>query len=330
MIGERLTQNLKPEQGATVVSVNEKLRDLAVEIKNQKIPKPDQVAEALRLVEEYAGTVETITPAEKYSEHIDAIKELIFGQFEPFITDPAEDGDMNHEKFLSLFPEITESQWNALPDKDKTLVNFRSHLWQRSPGVYSLVHQPGSIMSEVMERSLIKDAKEVAEKYSLLVTETIIRPNSLEGEVMGEHYGSYSGSIENLDPIAKMIGGGSNLRFNRVGMWLISNTFPKLKNIIQKKWNEEGLSLPNFEVILTPALVNRRLNEEFPGLSQVKTSELSGTFVVSHDGYKSNMRILVGGSENGGAGSLYTTTNENVYTPSQTTGFRITIAFLKE
>ena len=97
----------------------------------------------------------------------------------------------------------------------------------------------------------------------------------------------------------KTIAGHFNLSWDDITEKLL----PEVQEKILNEFSKRGLSIPDFDVVLTPAIVsNLQMTLNHPENALTSTSEWTSTCLLNQIGTDSGSRLLVGYSENGGAG----------------------------
>ncbi len=319
---EKLTASPTPARAIDQVTVNEGLMDLAGRVKAQgKKATPAQVVEALRLVGEYEKTLVEADPREKYRKHIEAIEPLLFGENKPFVSIPFHVDEMTDAWFEKMYP--------IEQDPKSKVTNFRPRYFF-DPAEEICQSFPGETWFSVFARSIRTQARQM-NNCELVLTETIGKPLIKKSGVL-QHYGlndpdhDHQGS-SNADVLVPFIKDCTNFRATHRSMLsreTIDNRLLRmLKSKIRKAWLENLLEVPKFDVICTPAIIQRQIMGENLEMTKSSFWETTSTDLLDKDGNKTE-RCLVVGTPNGGAGNI-----DTMDKGTSGAGFRISVIFYK-
>jgi len=226
-------------------------------------------------------------------EYIKALAEVFKGETLDEIAMPKPE-ELTDEYFDKMYPA---KQREA--DTARGLVSYRSSWWNQDANK-DLVGQVEETWGQVYARSMKSEAERFTD--SIIFSESIQKPKYKNGS---QQYGTTEGDdadIDQLLPLINEVFGKKANRFNLSWDDITAKLIPKIKEKIQEAFAGKHLSVPNFEVILTPALIsNRQMTEQRPENSQTNTSEWTSTILLKQDGTDSGHRLLVGHSERGGA-----------------------------
>ncbi|MBI5022828.1 MAG: hypothetical protein HZC05_01510, partial [Candidatus Magasanikbacteria bacterium] len=145
-----------------------------------------------------------------------------------------------------------------------------------------------------------------------------------------QQYGTKEGADATLDPLLPIIHEVFGKEANRFKLsWddIKEKLLPKVKEKIQDVLTGKHLSVLDFKVILTPALVgNQQMTNLRPENSQTNTYEWTSTPFLKQDNTDSGHRLVVGHSGNGGAGSVDGNHRGSSW---DSNGFRLSVVFKK-
>jgi len=233
-----------------------------------------------------------ILPKEFTSAHLEAIQEL-FGTdtIEPFVLPRP---DQITDEYMDIMFPATQPE----ADKVRGLVSYRPVWWNREADK-DVVGPVTETLGSAYLRSFRGEAAEL--QGALVLTESITKPR-YEND---RQYGSVEGMDDTLDsllPLIREVFGPSANRFNLSWDQITTELIPVVKDKISSTFTAKGLSMPNFEVILNPALANNlQMTLNHPENSSTNTCEWSNTTLLKQDGSDSGPRLLAGYSVDGGA-----------------------------
>jgi len=235
-----------------------------------------------------------VLPKEFTSAHLEAMQEL-FGAdtLEPLVLPRP---DQITDEYIKMMYPITPSA----ADKAKGLRSYRSDWWNREADK-SIIHSAKETLGNAYLRSFRGEATELQD--ALVLTESIIKPKYFFDRTL--QYGSVEDADDTLDPLLPLIRevlDEEATRFNLTWDQITTELIPKAKEKMSANFTAKGLSVPNFDVILTPALAsNLQMTLNHPENSTTSTGEWSNTTLLKQDGSDSGHRLIVGFSVNGGA-----------------------------
>ena len=236
------------------------------------------------------------TAGEISPEYMEALAEVFKGEDLDKVSMPKPE-ELTDEYFDKMYPETQRAE-----DKDRGLVSYRPSWWNNAADK-GIVGPAEETWGQVYARSLKAEAERFGGK--ILVTESIQKPNYKDGS---QQYGTVEGNDAAKDPLLPIIQevfGEKANRFNLSWDDITTKLTPKVKEKIKAAFASKHLSVPNFEVILTPALAsNRQMTEQRPKNCQTNTFEWTSTILLKQDGTDSGDRLLVGDSGHGGAGCV--------------------------
>ena len=300
---------------------NTRLKGYLVEAKKRE--QSGDIKAALELYTKYkqeflaiknrGKSIETLSP-----EYIEALSEIFKGETLDTITLPKPE-ELTDEYFSKMYPETQRDE-----DTAKGLVSYRPSWWKDKADA-SIVGSAEEIWGQAFIRSMQSEATQLQD--SLLLTESIQKPNYTGGS---QQYGSKEGADATLDPLLPIIRevfGEEANRFNLSWDQITNDLLPKVKEKITSSFTAKGLPIPNFDVILTPALVsNIQTTLNHPENSQTTTYEWSSTPLLKQDNTDSGLRLVVGYSGRGGAGYVYGYHRGGSWDYD---GFRLSVVFKK-
>ena len=230
-------------------------------------------------------------------EFAEALAEVFKGEELDRVAMPKPE-ELTDEYFAKMYPATQRET-----DTARGLVSYRSNWWNQSANK-DVVGPAEETWGQAYERSMRAEAERFAED-SIIITESIQKPKYKDGS---QQYGTKEGDDAGTDPLLPLIkevfGENAN-RFNLSWDDITEKLLPKVKEKIQDEFAGKHLSVQNFEVILTPAIIsNRQMTDLRPENSQTNTSEWTSTIMLKQDGTDSGNRLVVGSSENGGAGCV--------------------------
>ena len=257
--------------------------------------------------------VETFPP-----EYIEALSEVFKGEKLDLTAMPKEE-ELTDEYFDKMYPVKQRAE-----DTTRGLTSYRPNWWNESSNK-EITGPDKETWGQAFERSMRAEAEQF--KESVIFTESIQKPKYKDGK---QQYGTIEGTEPDKDPllpiIQKVFGKKAN-RFNLTWDQITNELLPKVKEKIKDEFAGRCATIPDFEVILTPAIVsNLQTTLNHPENSQTNTSEWTSTILLKQDGTDSGYRLLVGDSERGGAGSVGDDPRESRWGDR---GFRLSVVFGK-
>jgi hypothetical protein len=139
----------------------------------------------------------------------------------------------------------------------------------------------------------------------LILLDPAVKPEFRNGK---QHYGSIAGTDPSLDPLLPLFQecfGRDASRFSHSWDDLNEKLLPLAKKKIEERFVKEGLPIPDFDVILVPALLdNQEMTLHNPKSSSTDTLEWTSTPLLDDSGADTNRRLIVGHSDDGGAGNV--------------------------
>ena len=257
--------------------------------------------------------VETFPP-----EYIEALSEVFKGEKLDLTAMPKEE-ELTDEYFDKMYPVKQRAE-----DTTRGLTSYRPNWWNESSNK-EITGPDKETWGQAFERSMRAEAEQF--KESVIFTESIQKPKYKDGK---QQYGTIEGTEPDKDPllpiIQKVFGKKAN-RFNLTWDQITNELLPKVKEKIKDEFAGRCATIPDFEVILTPAIVsNLQTTLNHPENSQTNTSEWASTILLKQDGTDSGYRLVAGFSEDGGAGFVYYVPRENRWNGR---GFRLSVVFGK-
>ena len=257
--------------------------------------------------------VETFPP-----EYIEALSEVFKGEKLDLTAMPKEE-ELTDEYFDKMYPVKQRAE-----DTTRGLTSYRPNWWNESSNK-EITGPDKETWGQAFERSMRAEAEQF--KESVIFTESIQKPKYKDGK---QQYGTIEGTEPDKDPllpiIQKVFGKKAN-RFNLTWDQITNELLPKVKEKIKDEFAGRCATIPDFEVILTPAIVsNLQTTLNHPENSQTNTSEWTSTILLKQDGTDSGYRLVAGFSEDGGAGFVYYVPRENRWNGR---GFRLSVVFGK-
>ena len=258
-------------------------------------------------------SVETLSP-----EYIEALSEVFKGETLEKIDLPKPE-ELIDKYFAKMYPETQREE-----DTAKGLVSYRPSWWKDKADKF-IVGSAEETWGQTYVRSMKSEAAQL--QGALLLTESIQKPKYTDGS---QQYGSKDGLDSTVDPLLPVIQevfGDKANRFNLTWDKINNDLIPKIKERITAAFIKKGLPIPNFDVILTPALAsNIQTTLNLPANSQTNTAEWSSTPLLKQDNTDSGRRLLVGNSDRGGAGYVFGDHRGNSW---DNDGFRLSVVFKK-
>ena len=259
-------------------------------------------------------SMETLSP-----EYLEALSKVFKGETLDNIPMPKPE-ELTEEYFDKMYP-VTQRE----EDTARGLVSFRPSWWNNAADS-SIVGSAKETWWQAFVRSMKKEA-EGFKKMSLF-TESIQKPKHIDGS---QQYGTKEGTDATQDPLLPIIQevfGDKANRFNLTWDQITNKLLPKVKEKITVAFTSKGLSAPDFEVILTPALVsNQQMTNLRSENSQTTTWEWSSTPLLKQDNTDTGRRLFVGDSGLGGAGCV----DDNPRGHSgDGRGFRLSVVFAEK
>ena len=252
-------------------------------------------------------------------EHLSALSEVFKGETLDKITLPKPE-ELTDEYFAKMYPKTKRKE-----DEDRGLVSYRPSWWN-DPVDASII---GSA-AETWGQAYIRSMKAESENFqnAVFFTESIQKPNYKDGS---QKYGTKKGvnaTKDPLFPLIKEVFGDKANRFSLSGDQITSQLLPKVEAKIIETFTNNHLSIPKFNVILTPAIVsNIQTTLNHPANSQTNTFELTYTILLKQDKTDSGNRLVVGRSEVGGAGYV-NDYHRGARWPNG--GFRLSVVFVEK
>jgi hypothetical protein len=158
---------------------------------------------------------------------------------------------------------------------------------------------PRKIWFSAYRRSMAQTAKQY--HGSLILTETVKKPNLSDGK---QQYTTKDGKPDPLTSILQEVFGETQThRFKLSHDQWTTELIPRLKEKIIQRLTAKGLTPPNFEIILTPAIIsNQQTTLTNPENSQTNTYEWAADTLLKNDHTDSGRCLAAGRSGSGGAG----------------------------
>ena len=261
----------------------------------------EKMAERARIRDLVAPRLEMpSTPEGLSAEHLHALAD-VFGDANMEISAMPSELDDNY--FAVMYP-------NEQSDSDTTsgLTSYLPSFWEeRANDEFCISRgEDRPTLGKLFITSMRAEAGDPRFRGKLILTESIQKPNYTDGT---QGYGTKDGADRTKDPLAPIIqevfGEEHNHRFSLSWDQVNTELLPKLKEVIVGKFEERGLSIPNFEVVCTPAIVsNLHTTLNHPENSRTNTYEWSSTSLLKEDNTDSGLRLVVGYSGRGGAGCV--------------------------
>jgi hypothetical protein len=234
------------------------------------------------------------TAGEISPEFIEALAEVFKGEELDKVAMPKPE-ELTDEYFDNMYPATQRED-----DTSRGLVSYRPSWWNQATNK-DLVGPAEETWGQAYARSMKSEAEQFGD--SIILSESIQKPKYKDGS---QQYGTKEGDDADADPLLPLIKevfGEKANRFNLTWDDITTKLLPKVKEKIQEALAGKHLPIPNFEVILTPALIsNRQMTEQRLENSQTNTYEWSSTTLLKQDGTDSGYRLVAGYSEDGGAG----------------------------
>jgi len=252
------------------------------------------------------------------AEHLEILREFFKGETLDQITMPGPE-ELTAEYFDKMYPETQREE-----DTARGLVSYRPGWWKDTADT-DVVGPDKETWGEAYVRSMKAEADNFNNKP--FFTESLFKPPYTDGS---QQYGTKEGADASLDPLLPLIKevfGEDKNRFNLTHDELTANLLPKVKEKLQQEFAKKHLPVPNFEVILTPAIIsNLQTTLNHPENSQTDTSEWTSTILLKQDGTDSGHRLYSGGGGYGGAGYVG---NDRRGNRRGGRGFRLSVVFEK-
>ena len=262
-------------------------------------------------------------------EYVEMLSEVFKGEKLDLTAMPKAE-DLTKEYFDKMYPVKQRAE-----DTARGLTSYRPDWWaETADAAFTISEKEEEASKGKKKRSTrgelyVASMKSEAARFggSLLFTESIQKPNYKDGT---QQYGTTEGTETDKDPLLPVIQevfGEEANRFNLTWDQITNELLPKVKEKIQNEFVGKRITVPNFEVILTPALVsNLQTTLNHPENSQTNTYEWTSTILSKQDETDSGYRLLVGDSETGGAGCVDGAHRENRWDDR---GFRLSVVFEK-
>lgn len=236
---------------------------------------------------------ETLAPIELTENHLEALDEVFgMGNLEPVIMPEPE--SLDNDYFEMMFPKEQREE-----DKARGLISYRPKWWEEEANA-GIFKPKKETWGEVFIRSMKAEAERLQGK--IIFTESIRRPEQIYED--SQQYGTKEGKDKTKDPLLAIIKGVFGDKVSRFSLsWdeINMRLLPKVKEEIEKKFEGEGLEVPSFEVMITPALVrNEQITEKHPENSRSYTNELTSTVFQGQDGKDTGLRVVLGYHGEGG------------------------------
>jgi len=217
------------------------------------------------------------------------------------------------EKFLggqldaSTIPEVRD--WNDYlkimypkkqrkSDKKNGLVSYHPDWWEQNidEGVVGGKEK----CREAYRRSIEVEAESLQGRVFL--TEAIQKPNYIDGTQQYSTKEGTDASQDKLLPIIQEVLGSGNNRFN-LNWDQVNQVAVRVKEKITEELQAKRLAIPDFDIMITPAIIsNLEMTLRHLENSSTTTYEWSSTPLLKMDKKDSGCRLLVGRSDDGGAG----------------------------
>jgi len=228
--------------------------------------------------------------------------------------------ELTEEYFAKMYP--TEQRGE---DTARGLTSYRPSWWNGAVNK-DMIGPDEETWGQAYERSMRTEAEQF--KESVIFTESIQKPKYTNGT---QQYGTAEGKDADKDPLLPIIQevfGDKANRFKLSWDQITNELLPKVKEKIKDEFVNKHITVPDFEVILTPAIIsNLQTTLNHPENSQTNTYEWTSTILLKQDGTDSGgYRLMVGYSGNGGAGYV-----NNAHRGSRWDGrgFRLSVVFEK-
>jgi len=243
-------------------------------------------------------------------------------------------GELTDEYFEQMYPpmetkkveKIADHIYRQKEDTHNGLISFR-------PGYWDAIEEPETVgpVPETTGQAFIRSVKVEANNLAgkIFYTETIQKPIFHDG---CWYYGTREGKDPNKDHILPMImeiyGEFQDRRHGLTWDQITTELLPKIKEKIKAKLIKSGkTSVPDFDIILTPALIsNIQMTKYHPENSWTYTAEWTSTPLYKQDNTVSDLRWLVGNVDEGGAGFVNRFHRSGTWGPF---GFRLSVVFNK-
>ncbi len=188
-------------------------------------------------------------------------------------------------------------------DTQKGLISHRPSWWSNAADAKIVGANP-----ETWGEAYIRSIKAQAEKLRgrRFLIETLPKPTYLTNGV--QQYGAKEGLDASKDRLLSLFQEALNQptanRFNHNEDDNLQ-VAAAIKQAILKQAQAKHLTLPPFEIVIPPAPLFNRLAQHHPELSQTNTYEWSSTPLLNQQNQDTGHRLLVGGSDRGGASYLH-------------------------
>ncbi len=297
------------------------LKTLITELSCEVIPYQQQILELQQKFEQRAEHFGVSAPLLDIpriegltKKHLNVLAE-IFGENNLVPQVMPSPQDLTDEYFEMMYPKHPIAR-----DVDAGLISYRPEWWDQSKDLLGLGVNEGNNKDAYM-RSFRFQAESL--QGSLILTESILKP-----KFHCEYYGSLDGRDPSLDILmvdfSKLLLCEKN-RFDMMYNEIEGSFLPYLQKKIMDEFLKKKLSIPPFEVIITPALCSNMFATFVdPRYSCNSTFEWTSTKLLLADGSDSGRIITVGNWNSGGAGFVHSL-HRMIHMTS--TGFRISIVF---
>jgi len=245
--------------------------------------------------------------------HFEVLKGVFgSGNLEPFVI--PKPGQLTEDYFKMMYPD----NWTHEDEVRGLRSFFPRHFLEQV-----VSHKTGP-ESETWKDAYLRVFRQESREHrdSIILTESIIKPE--EKLMNAQQYGSTEGEDEALDPLLpliKSVFGPSSNRFAHTHQDITNKLLPAVKEQITRNFVAKGLMVPNFDVILTPALVSNLQTTLFhPENSITEPDEWSCSSLLGQDGSVLDSRIVVGSCREGGAAYVAFSGSVNPFC-----GFRLSV-----
>ncbi len=238
-------------------------------------------------------------PKNLLPEHLTIIKKLFQGKCEPMSLPTSKALHLLDKEYQDLMYPVSSSAKDTL----RGLISLRSsvfdHLACMAVGIKS--NKP---LSQLLFYAMAEELQTLGN--SLVLFETTLKPNRVD--YCKQHYGTIEGTDPAQDPLLpyfQEVFGKDTNRFGHSRDDLQTRLLSRIKEEIEKRSRDYGLSIPEFEVILTPAVAFNLYATFFrPELSQTNTFEWSSTVFRDDKDNGREYQLCVGSSMLGGAADV--------------------------
>ena len=233
-------------------------------------------------------------PPDLTQEHLNAIAEIFgTGNLELSVI-PGEE-QLTDEYFKAMYPEKQREE-----DTTRGLTSYNPSHFKNNADADLIGSTEATVETwlSAYQRSIRATVKEL--QGQLILTESVYKPTYTDGK---QQYTTKDGQSDPLLPIIQEVFGEDTNRYDLTHNHWTTELIPKVKEKIIKAFTDKGLTSPNFEIILTPAIVfNQQTTLNHPENSTTSTYEWSDDILLKQDNTDSGFRLMVGRSGLGGAG----------------------------